>query len=74
MIRALCVGYYVHNISNYIPIVLLSTDLYVHRYKVSSTISERVGRLNPSWTDPDQDTDVRLLPAQILSLMFYVVS
>ena len=60
-IRPLCVGYYVHNISNYVPTVLLSTDhstLYAHRYKVSSTISKRVGRLNPSWNDPDQDTDV----------------
>lgn len=28
------------------------------RYKVTSAISSRLGRLNPAWNDPDQETDV----------------
>ena len=35
-------------------------NLLSFRYKITSTISRRVGRLNPSWNDPDQDTDVRV--------------
>ena len=27
------------------------------RYKVSSTISQRVGHLNPAWNEDDSDTD-----------------
>lgn len=33
------------------------------RYALSTTLSARVGHLNPRWNDPDQDTEVRTAPA-----------
>jgi uncharacterized UPF0160 family protein len=33
------------------------------RYKKTSTISSRISRLNPSWNDPDQETDARFVKA-----------
>lgn len=32
------------------------------RYNVTTTLSSRIGHLNPRWNEPDQDTEVITLP------------
>lgn len=34
------------------------------RYVLTTTLSARVARLNPTWNQPDQDTEVRRAPKE----------
>jgi len=46
-----------HMTSNLLTVHEL-TLLYVRRYSITSTVSNRVGRLNPSWQEDGKDADV----------------